>query len=120
MSTGDEAALADLPERIASAKQEASKSKPKVQPPYAVIVYNDDQHTFAYVVETFTKVFGYPAEKSFQLALGIHNSGRGIVWSGTKELAELKRDQIRSAGPDFHAEKKVDFPLAVTIEPLPG
>jgi hypothetical protein len=35
-------------------------------------------------------------------------------------VAELKRDQIRSAGADFHAPQKVDFPLGVTIEPLPG
>ena len=60
------------------------------------------------------------AQKSFALAVAIHNAGRGIVWSGTRELAELKRDQIRSCGPDFHATAKVTFPLGVTIEPLPG
>lgn len=40
--------------------------------------------------------------------------------SGTREVAELKRDQIGSAGSDFYPAKKVDFPLKVTIEPLPG
>ena len=50
----------------------------------------------------------------------IHTAGRGIVWSGALEVAELKRDQIRSAGPDFYAMKKVDLPLNVTIEPLSG
>jgi len=39
---------------------------------------------------------------------------------GQPEVAELKRDQIRAAGPDFYATKKVDFPLRVTVEPLPG
>jgi ATP-dependent Clp protease adaptor protein ClpS len=85
-----------------------------------VVVFNDEQHTFQYVVETFMKVFGYPLEKSYSLAAQIHNSGRGIVWSGSKEVAELKRDQIRSAGPDFYAAQKIDFPLGVIIEPLPG
>ena len=85
--------------------------KPKQQPPYAVVLFNDEEHTFQYVVETLTKVFGYPEEKSFSLTLQIHNDGRGIVWSGSREVAELKRDQIRSAGPDFYATKKVDFPL---------
>ncbi len=97
-----------------------SAAKPRPQPSYAVIVLNDDEHSFQFVVETFMKVFGYPPEKSFSLTLQIHNEGRGIVWSGAREVAELKRDQIRSAGPDFHATKKVDFPLGVTIEPLPG
>ena len=95
-------------------------AKPKKQPPYAVVVFNDDLHTFDYVIETFRKVFGYPTEKCLSLALDIHKAGRSIVWSGALEVAELKRDQIRSAGPDFYAKPKVDFPLNVTIEPLPG
>jgi ATP-dependent Clp protease adaptor protein ClpS len=99
---------------------EALPGKPQRLPPYAVIVYNDELHTFAYVIETFKKVFGYTDEKCHALVLAIHNAGKGIVWSGPKEVAELKRDLIRSAGPDFYAEKKVDFPLGVTIEPLPG
>ena len=101
-------------------KQPADAVKPKQQSPYAVVLFNDEEHTFQYVIETLMKVFGYPQEKSYSLTLQIHNDGRGIVWSGSREVAELKRDQIRSAGPDFYATKKVDFPLAVTVEPLPG
>jgi ATP-dependent Clp protease adaptor protein ClpS len=109
-----------IPDLKASPKERPSNDKPKRQPPYAVIVFNDDEHSFQYVVETFSKVFGYPREKSYLLALAIHNAGRGIVWSGTRELAELKRDQIRSCGPDFYATAKVSFPLGVTIQPLQG
>lgn len=101
-------------------KEKNSEPTPKKQPPYAVIVLNDEEHTFDYVIETFQKVFGYPLEKCYELALQIHFSGKGIVWSGSLEVAELKRDQIRSSGPDFYALKKVDFPLGVTVEPLPG
>jgi ATP-dependent Clp protease adaptor protein ClpS len=101
-------------------KEKNSEPAPKKQPPYAVIVFNDEEHTFNYVIETFQKVFGYPLEKCCDLALQIHFSGKGIVWSGSLEVAELKRDQIRSSGPDFYAQKKVDFPLGVTVEPLPG
>jgi ATP-dependent Clp protease adaptor protein ClpS len=101
-------------------KRQPAGAKPKQQPPYAVVLFNDEEHAFLYVVETLMKVFGYPQEKSYSLTLQVHNAGKGIVWSGTLELAELKRDQIRSAGPDFYAAKKVDFPLKVTVEPLPG
>jgi ATP-dependent Clp protease adaptor protein ClpS len=101
------------------AKPARPDRKPKRLPPYAVIVYNDDLHTFAYVIETFRKVFGYAPERCQQLAWQIHAQGKGIVWSGPKEVAELKRDQIRGAGPDFYATQKVNFPLGVTIEPLP-
>ncbi len=118
----DEAAVAveSPPESKRRRREQPAGAKPKVQPPYAVVVFNDDQHSFQYVVEAFMKVFGYPLEKSYALTLHIHGEGRGIVWSGVREVAELKCDQLRSVGPDFYAEKKVDFPLGVTIEPLPG
>ena len=94
--------------------------KPKPQPPYAVIVLDDDLHTFPYVIETFQKVFGFAAEKAFKLAEEIHLRGETIVWSGTRELAELKQEQVRSAGTDYYARPPVKFPLGVRVEPLPG
>jgi ATP-dependent Clp protease adaptor protein ClpS len=105
---------------VAEQERASSSARPKKQPPYAVILLNDEDHSFEFVVETLMKVFGYPAERCYQLTLQVHEQGRGIVWSGTRELAELKRDQIRSAGPDIHAQKKVEYPLGATVEPLPG
>lgn len=95
------------------------KSKPKRQPPYAVILHNDDVHTFQYVIELLMKIFAYSLEKAFALTNEVHTKGKSIVWSGTLELAELKRDQVRGFGPDLYAMQKVEFPLGVTIEPLP-
>lgn len=118
MSEQAQTAVVDSPQ--ADQKTAPDRPKPKKQPPYAVVVFNDEHHTFPYVIETFMKVFGYTQEKSYTLAMQIHSAGKGIVWSGPLEVAELKRDQIRSAGPDFYAEKKVSFPLGVTVEPLPG
>ncbi len=120
MSTGTVAAQQSPPKPKLRRKKRPSDAKPKKQPPYAVVLFNDDEHSFQYVVETLIKVFGYPLERSYALTLEVHNEGKGIVWSGSREVAELKRDQIRSAGPDFYALQKVDFPLGVTIEPLPG
>ena len=117
----EKSAAVETPVQPQGRRRREPEDRPhKKLPPYAVVVFNDDLHTFQYVVETFMKVFGYPLEKSYSLAVQIHNSGRSIVWSGSKEVAELKRDQIRSAGPDFYAAAKIDFPLGVTIEPLPG
>ena len=107
-------------EPVQEEAKQADRPKPKKLPPYAVVVLNDDEHTFNYVIETFMKVFGYDHTKCFLLASDIHVNGRAIVWSGPKEVAELKRDQIRSAGPDLFASKKVTYPLGVLIEPLPG
>jgi ATP-dependent Clp protease adaptor protein ClpS len=101
-------------------KRTKQKNKPKPQPPYAVIVHNDEEHTFPYVIELLKKVCGHPTAKAVQLTFQVHNQGKAIVWSGALEVAELKRDQIRGYGPDFYATKPVRFPLGVTIEQLPG
>ena len=100
--------------------KEEEKTTPKTQPPYAVIVENDDFHTFTYVIEVLQKVFGYDVQKGFLLAAEIDATGQAIVWSGALELAELKRDQIRGFGPDLYAMKPVTFPLGARVEKLPG
>lgn len=119
MSDKSQAAVLEPPDTAAPPRERPERTRPKRLPPYAVVVLNDDLHTFAYVIETFTKVFGYGKPKCFRLAMQIHLSGRAIVWSGPKEVAELKRDQVRSAGPDVHATRRVEFPLGVELEPLP-
>jgi ATP-dependent Clp protease adaptor protein ClpS len=98
-------------------KQE-EQTKPRRQPPYAVIIINDDFHTFDYVIEVLRKVFGYDEQKCKLLTETVHTQGEAVVWTGTLEVAELKRDQIRSAGPDFYAFKTVKFPLGVRVEPM--
>ena len=117
MSENSQAAVAEPPAEVRAEHKPADK-KPKPLPPYGVFVLNDDLHSFSYVIETFQKVFRYDAQKAFELARHIHLNGRGLVFSGSKEVAELKRDQIRGAGPDFHAAQKVEFPLGAYIEPL--
>ena len=52
-------------------------ARPKKQPPYAVVLLNDDEHSFQYVVETLAKVFGYPLEKCYSLTEQVHLQGAG-------------------------------------------
>ena len=80
--------------------KEKTEAKPKTQPPYHVILLNDDDHTFEYVVLMLQKLFGHPPEKGFQMAVEVHTKGRVIVDTTTMERAELKRDQIHAYGPD--------------------
>lgn len=96
-----------------------TEQKTKQQPPYAVVVLNDDDHTFEYVIHAFTQVFRYQVEKCFALAKEIHEKGRAIVWVGSLEVAELKKDQIQGMGPDhWNTLKKVNWPLGVELEPV--
>jgi ATP-dependent Clp protease adaptor protein ClpS len=70
-------------------------------PPYNVILLNDDDHSMEFVVMVLMKVLGYEIEKCVQLMLQAHTSGRAVVWSGPKEVAELKVEQIHT----FHEMK---------------
>ena len=98
--------------------REPVRAKP--QPPYAVVLWNDDDHTFDYVIEMLQKVCGHSLEQAFLLAKTVDAIGRANVWTGSKEVAELKRDLIKGYGPDVYASKAVTFPIGVTIEPMPG
>src|SRR5689334_17985334 len=80
--------------------KEQEEQKTKRQPPYNVILLNDDDHSYEYVIRMLQQLFGYPPEKGFLLAREVDTSGRVIVMTTTMELAELKRDQIHAFGPD--------------------
>ena len=89
-------------------------------PPYNVILENDDHHSFAFVVAVLQKALGYAPERAYQLTMEAHNSGQAVVWTGPKEVAELKADQIQT----FHEVRDSDNaqlgPLGCRIEPAPG
>jgi ATP-dependent Clp protease adaptor protein ClpS len=82
------------------ATEEATEEKVKRQPPYHVVLVNDDDHTFEYVILMLQQLFGHPVEKGYQLAVEVHNQGRVIVDTTSRERAELKQDQIHAFGPD--------------------
>lgn len=87
-------------------------------PPYNVIVLNDEEHTFEYVIELLTKLFGHSVTSAEALTWKIHSSGRAVVYTTHKEKAELKRDQVLSYGPDPRMSISKG-PLGCYIEPAP-
>ena len=83
-------------------------------PPYHVILENDDFHSAGFVVGVLCKALGCSTERAYQLMMEAHTSGRAVVWAGSKEVAELKVEQIRTFHEDPHG------PLGCAIEPAPG
>lgn len=86
------------------------------QPPYNVILLNDDDHSYEYVIEMLQNLFGHPVEKGFQLAKVVDTQGRAIVCTTSMERAELKRDQIHGYGPDPRIPRCAG-PMQAEIEP---
>ena len=95
-----------------------ASSKTRRQPPYNVIVLNDEEHTFEYVIELLTKLFSHSLLMAEKLTWQIHNAGRAIVLTTHKELAELKCEQVLEYGPDPRMSVSKG-PLGCYIEPAP-
>jgi ATP-dependent Clp protease adaptor protein ClpS len=72
----------------------------KVDPdrPWIVIVWNDPINLMSYVTYVFQKLFGYSKEKATKLMLDVHEKGRAVVSSGTREKAEMDVFRLHEHG----------------------
>jgi ATP-dependent Clp protease adaptor protein ClpS len=112
--------MATTEERTAGARtQTRAEERREFLPPHAVVLHNDDLNTFEFVIETLRRVFGYDLARARALTLRAHTDGRAAVWTGAKEHAEFKADQVRSRGADPVMRSRGALPLRVTMEALP-
>jgi ATP-dependent Clp protease adaptor protein ClpS len=86
--------------------------RPKLQPPprYNVVFHNDDTTPFVFVLEVLMAVFGKSREEAVQLTNLVHVTGRAVVATYPKSIAETKTEIATSLARQ-HA-----FPLRVTFE----
>ena len=87
-------------------------------PPYNVVILNDEEHTFDYVIELLAKLFGHSLPVAIELTFRIDLTGRAVVYTTHKEKAELKRDQVLAYGPDPRMSISKTS-LGCYIEPAP-
>ena len=104
------------PPRPAVTPKTPVRTEPETEPPYHVILLDDDEHTYAYVIEMLQSIFGYPFEKAFQMADKVNEAGRVIVATVHKELAELRLEQIKDYGADPRLPESRGS-MSATIEP---
>ncbi len=58
--------------------------------PWVTIVWNDPVNLMNYVSFVFQTYFGYSRKKAEKLMLEVHNDGKSVVASGSRE--EMERD----------------------------
>src|SRR5438477_6872288 len=68
---------------------------------YHVIILNDDEHTFEYVIEMLQAIFSFPYATALAHTMEADATGSSIVLTTSLEEAEQKRDQIHAYGPDW-------------------
>jgi ATP-dependent Clp protease adaptor protein ClpS len=93
-----------------------SRDKTKRQPRYHVILWDDDDHTYDYVIRMMAELFRHTKEKGMQIATEVDSAGRAVCLTTTMEHAELKRDQIHAFGRDELMDK-CQGSMKATIEP---
>jgi ATP-dependent Clp protease adaptor protein ClpS len=67
-------------------------------PPWIVIVWNDPINLMSYVTLVLRKLFGYSEAKATRLMLQVHNDGKAVVSSGTREKAEMDVSRLHAHG----------------------
>lgn len=68
---------------------------------YHVIILNDDEHTFEYVIEMLQSIFKIPYATAFAHTVEADATGSSIVLTTNLAEAEQKRDQVHAYGPDW-------------------
>ena len=58
--------------------------------PWVTIVWNDPVNLMSYVTYVFQKYFGYDLAKAEKLMMEVHEDGKSVVSSGSRE--EMERD----------------------------
>ena len=112
------AATVENPEVAVPRRRPRNDDRPKRQPRYNVLLWNDDDHTYSYVINMLQELFGHPVEMGYQMAKEVDTQGKVVVLTTTREHAELKRDQIHAYGKDAQIASSQGS-MSSTIEPVP-
>lgn len=73
----------------------------KAIPHYNVILLDDNEHTYEYVIEMLMKIFGHSLQTAFEMAVEVDTRKRVIVYTTYKERALQKKREIESYGADW-------------------
>ena len=91
----------------------------ELTPAYNVVLLDDDDHTYDYVVEMLQAIFVFSLERAYQHAVEVDTSGRTILLTCALSEAEFARDQVHAFGPDRRMPQSKGSMSAV-IEPARG
>jgi ATP-dependent Clp protease adaptor protein ClpS len=84
-----------------------------------VVLLNDDDHTYDYVIEMLMRLFLKTADEAYRNAVEVDTLGRTIVMTCEREAAEFARDQIHGFGADWRLPRSKGSMSAV-VEPATG
>ncbi len=87
--------LTEAPVRV---EEPSDADVPEHDAPWVVIVWNDPINLMSYVTFVLQRLFGYSRARATKLMLQVHNEGKAVVSSGTREKAELDVSRLHAHG----------------------
>ncbi|MCC7155818.1 MAG: ATP-dependent Clp protease adaptor ClpS [Bryobacterales bacterium] len=96
-----------------------SSTEHELTPLYHVVLLDDDDHTYDYVIEMLQRLFLKTLEEAYNHAVEVDSTGRTIVMTCDKPAAEFARDQVQNYGPDWRMPK-CKGSMSAIIEPAAG
>jgi len=88
----------------------------RLVPLYRVVLLDDNDHTYDYVIEMLQKIFIFTLEQAYRHAEEVDRRGRTVLITCELAEAEFARDQIHSYGPDWRLPRSKGSMSAV-VEP---
>jgi len=92
------------------------RRKEELVPLYHVVLLDDDDHTYDYVVEMLQHLFLLSAAQAFRHAVEVDTTGRTVVITCERPQAEFARDQIHAYGADWRLPRSKGS-MSALIEP---
>ena len=89
----------------------------KTIPLYRVVLLDDNDHTYDYVIEMLQKIFIFSLEQAYRHAEEVDRMGRTVLITCELPQAKFARDQIHAYGPD-HRLARSKGPMSAIIEPV--
>ncbi len=96
--------------------REHTERSPNLEPRYHLVLLDDNDHTYEYVIELLGHVLGYGPEKSFVLARVVDTQGRAIVETASHEQVTRHQRQIHAFGADPRIPRSAGSMSAI-VEP---
>ncbi len=85
-------------------------------PLYRVVLLDDDDHSYDYVIEMLQKIFIFTFDQALHHAEEVDATGRTILITCELPQAEFARDQIHGNGRDPRLPRSKG-PMSAVVEP---
>jgi ATP-dependent Clp protease adaptor protein ClpS len=88
----------------------------RLVPLYRVVLLDDNDHTYDYVIEMLQKIFIFTLDQAYRHAEEVDRCGRTVLITCERPQAEFARDQIHGYGADWRLPRSKGSMSAV-VEP---